>query len=134
MANTPTELRSFFGSELVAAGWEAEAKASSTAYRHGRCLVVIGERDGAQVFWNVMPTAPQLPPGVVTRSQPMPVGVFVIRRDAERWSVKTQAFDRSGKLADRDAFSGTEREVLDQLMGESLRRVDHFVRNVESAT
>ena len=125
-----------FDRELTAAGWtRKDTTSSSTRYERGRSQVAIGTVNGAVVSWSVFPTIPPpgLYPGIVfTRPSPAPLVTFTIDDGAGRLHVSRHAVDRSGKLTKEPFIEGDAAQVLFRLIEESDRKVDEFVRTVES--
>ena len=125
-----------FDRELTAAGWSPKDRtSSSTRYERGRSLVSIGVVNGAAVSWSVFPTIPPagLYPGVVfTRPSPAPLVTFTIDGAGGQLHVSRHAVDRAGRLTKEPFFQGDAARALARLGEETDRKVDEFVRTVES--
>lgn len=125
-----------FERELTASGWAPSGRtATSARYERGRCQVAFGAQADGTVSWSVFPTQPPADryPGVVfTHPNPVPLASFTIDSAGGQLHVSSHAPDRTGKLRKQPFFAGDTPSVLARLCEASDRRVDEFVRMVES--
>ena len=127
---------SFFRA-LTAAGWQQTAgSASSTTLQRDRCLIVIASSADGVVVWNAFPSptaANKNTSGTFTGPSPVAVGSFSMEGTEARLRVTSQAIDRGGRFVKEPFFDGDASAVFTKLVGESVRRVEEFVRSVERA-
>ena len=134
VSNDLDALRDHLLGGLRAAGWEENARSkTSFTFCSGRRLVSIATKTTGVIQWTVFPTPPKLPPNVLTKPNPIPVGTFTIEGDATHASVTSHVLDRNGRIVAEPLCAGDARAVFQRLFEESTRRVDEFVRTVEKA-
>ena len=125
-----------FDRALLAVGWtQAKRTDTSTFYERGRCRLAIGAQASGEVSWSVFPTNPPAEkyPGVVfTRPSAIPLVMCTIDEVSGVFHVSTHGLDRSGRMVREPFFSGDMATAFARLCEESDRRVEQFVRLVET--